>query len=82
MEISAISNISFFILMIIKFIFFFKYTYNPETAGWRPRDMQLESLSTQFHSLQMINYENGAMEENVQAHENQLLVNKFYFFNH
>jgi hypothetical protein len=54
METSAISNISFFILMIIKFVLFFKYTYNPTTAIWRPRDMQLENLSTQFGTLKII----------------------------
>ncbi|CAF2661286.1 unnamed protein product [Rotaria sp. Silwood2] len=40
------------------------YTYDPETAVWRPRTMPSENYFSQFHSLQMITYENGTMEAN------------------
>ncbi|CAF4197944.1 unnamed protein product [Rotaria magnacalcarata] len=39
------------------------YTCDSTTAVWRARTIPLENPSTQLHSLQMITFENGTMEE-------------------
>ncbi|CAF3786830.1 unnamed protein product [Rotaria sp. Silwood1] len=39
------------------------YTYNQENAVWRPRHLSMENHSNAYHSLQMINYQNGTMEQ-------------------
>ncbi|CAF3719413.1 unnamed protein product [Rotaria sp. Silwood1] len=53
------------------------YTYDPATAVWHPRHMLSESHISHFHSLQMITYENGTMEENSPTQQNQITQSTF-----
>ncbi|CAF1010941.1 unnamed protein product [Rotaria sordida] len=48
------------------------YTYDPQTAVWHSRTMSSQNQSSQYHSLQMITYANGTMEENIRQQQNEL----------
>ncbi|CAF3457396.1 unnamed protein product [Rotaria socialis] len=53
------------------------YTHDSTTAVWRTRTIQLENPIIQLHSLQMITFENGTIEENfaVQQMEPTVMTN-------
>ncbi|CAF5185951.1 unnamed protein product [Rotaria magnacalcarata] len=47
------------------------YTCDSTTAVWRARTIPLENPSTQLHSLQMITFENGTMDETYKERQMQ-----------
>ncbi|CAM4916201.1 unnamed protein product [Rotaria socialis] len=65
-----------YILNAVEFIatdgwkFLSLYTYNPETAVWRARSKSSQNNLSQYHSLRMISYTTGTMEENLEQQQN------------
>ncbi|CAF4530677.1 unnamed protein product, partial [Rotaria sp. Silwood2] len=67
-----------YILNAIEFIandgwkFLSLYTYDIKTAVWRPRTVPSGNHFYQYHSLQMITYQHGMMEENTGKQQMEL----------
>ncbi|CAF1516915.1 unnamed protein product [Rotaria sordida] len=52
------------------------YTYELETAVWRPRPVSSGSHISHCHNLQMITYENGIMKQNFSTLQNHIIQSK------
>ncbi|CAF1228182.1 unnamed protein product [Rotaria sordida] len=52
------------------------YTYELETAVWRPRQASSESHASHCYNLQMITYENGIMKQSSSTLQNQIIQSK------
>ncbi|CAF1394164.1 unnamed protein product [Rotaria magnacalcarata] len=67
-----------YILNAVEFIatdgwkFLSLYTYNPKTAVWRARFISSQDNLSPYHSLQMISFKNGTVEENFEQQQIKL----------